>query len=431
MLVGIAMSSAGGVALRVRVPHMNEAWFTASSSNYGRTDDAFKLLQVARNASASEIKQAYRTRARELHPDVCADPSAADQFRALVEAHQRLQGLKPGSAQTHPCWDQLPEFYHHWAMELGHLTAEGLEEWITMMGLYDDEDLMLVNPARLDATGARVAAVEPAAAPAASGAAVAAEVAVAAEAAVSEPAGGSEPADDSSADGRMLEVLAYRQYMGCEQWRVRWAGDAAATASCESWERYDRLTTAALRSAADDLRAAVVDPDSPRGGRQARSSRVQMRAVSPSAAAASSAAAMRSRCLVMARREQDDDIDDEAGAAPKVNVASLIAYGLFLVYLSPIFIRAADKSGLVVVPPINTLTEIANNAADEAMAAGTLEIGSFFGYTLQGGTAYAQSVWRELLAEYYASGQSTGFLTEAGGVCARHAAWCAGVEIPP
>ena len=112
-------------------------------------------------------------------------------------------------------------------------------------------------------------------------------------------------------------------------------------------------------------------------------------------------------------------------------MVSLIGYSFFLVYLSPIFIRAVDRSGVWKVPPINLLTDIANNAADEAMAAGDLTIGNFFGYAIQGGTFYAQSVWKDLLAEYYASGETTEFLTKAGGVCAQHVAWCAGVTIPP
>ena len=117
--------------------------------------------------------------------------------------------------------------------------------------------------------------------------------------------------------------------------------------------------------------------------------------------------------------------------AESVNVGALIGYGLLLAYLSPVFLTAAAKVGLYNPPPINLLTDIANNAADEAMAAGSLELGRFFGYTIQGGTFYAQSVWKDLLAEYYSTGETTEFLTRAGGICAQHAAWCKGVSIPP
>ena len=111
----------------------SEAWFTTSSSKYGRgLDGAFEVLGVASGANASDIKRAYRLRARELHPDVCDDPGATDRFQKLVDAYRQLQDVQPGSVQAHPCWDQLPEFYHHWALELGH-TTESLEEWITKL----------------------------------------------------------------------------------------------------------------------------------------------------------------------------------------------------------------------------------------------------------------------------------------------------------
>jgi hypothetical protein len=46
------------------------------------------------------------------------------------------------------------------------------------------------------------------------------------------------------------------------------------------------------------------------------------------------------------------------------------------------------------------------------------------------GTVYAQGAWKDLIDAYYALGETTEFLTKAGGVCAEHAAWCAGLVIP-
>ena len=45
-------------------------------------------------------------------------------------------------------------------------------------------------------------------------------------------------------------------------------------------------------------------------------------------------------------------------------------------------------------------------------------------------TAYSQGIWNDLIQQYYGSGETTEFLTKAGGVCAQHAAWCTGVTIP-
>src|SRR6185369_12132529 len=52
--------------------------------------DFYKELGVSSDASADEIKRAYRKLARDLHPDTNADPSAAERFKAVSEAHSVL-----------------------------------------------------------------------------------------------------------------------------------------------------------------------------------------------------------------------------------------------------------------------------------------------------------------------------------------------------
>jgi DnaJ-class molecular chaperone len=51
------------------------------------SSDLYKRLGVARGASVDEIKKAYRTLAREHHPDKGGDPEA---FKAIQEAHEVL-----------------------------------------------------------------------------------------------------------------------------------------------------------------------------------------------------------------------------------------------------------------------------------------------------------------------------------------------------
>lgn len=52
--------------------------------------DLYEILGVSKDASESEIKKAFRRRARELHPDVNKADDAEDQFKELNEAYDVL-----------------------------------------------------------------------------------------------------------------------------------------------------------------------------------------------------------------------------------------------------------------------------------------------------------------------------------------------------
>ena len=53
-------------------------------------NDYYATLGVARDASADEIKRAYRRLARELHPDVNPDPATQERFKEVTAAYEVL-----------------------------------------------------------------------------------------------------------------------------------------------------------------------------------------------------------------------------------------------------------------------------------------------------------------------------------------------------
>lgn len=56
--------------------------------------DYYNILGVDRNASAAQIKSAYRKMARKHHPDVCKDPDAAERFKEATAAYEVLSDPK-------------------------------------------------------------------------------------------------------------------------------------------------------------------------------------------------------------------------------------------------------------------------------------------------------------------------------------------------
>jgi curved DNA-binding protein len=64
--------------------------------------DLYAILRVTRAATRGQIKSAYRRLAREFHPDVNADPAAADRFREATEAYRVLSD--PARRELYDRW---------------------------------------------------------------------------------------------------------------------------------------------------------------------------------------------------------------------------------------------------------------------------------------------------------------------------------------
>lgn len=87
--------------------------------------DYYKILGVNRNASAEEIKQAYRKLAMKYHPDRNpGNKEAEDKFKDINEANEVLSDSKKRAR-----YDQLGESYQQWQQRGGSASDFQWEDW--------------------------------------------------------------------------------------------------------------------------------------------------------------------------------------------------------------------------------------------------------------------------------------------------------------
>ena len=62
-------------------------------STFSPATGALLLVAIALVATFDEIKKAYRTLAKELHPDRNPDPASVKRFVAVARAYEELENL--------------------------------------------------------------------------------------------------------------------------------------------------------------------------------------------------------------------------------------------------------------------------------------------------------------------------------------------------
>jgi len=89
-------------------------------------NDYYKILGVARDASADDIKKAYRKLARKYHPDVSKEKNAEESFKEVSEAYETLRDPEKRAAfdqlGSHAAGQEFrppPDWSQHFAPNFG------------------------------------------------------------------------------------------------------------------------------------------------------------------------------------------------------------------------------------------------------------------------------------------------------------------------
>ncbi|SFH64156.1 curved DNA-binding protein [Collimonas sp. OK307] len=111
--------------------------------------DYYSALGVERDASAAEIKQAYRKLAHKYHPDVSKDPAGEEKFKDIAEAYSTLKDSEKRAA-----YDQLGSHHEGENVEPPHSWQQGFAAGGATFGDVDMADILAAFAASRHGGGA-------------------------------------------------------------------------------------------------------------------------------------------------------------------------------------------------------------------------------------------------------------------------------------
>ncbi len=87
-------------------------------------EDCYKILGIKPDATAAEIRRAYRTKAKELHPDTAGTKATEEAFRELVKAYEILSDVRQRSL-----FDEA-YFYRHRSKAYRSTNSFDYRDWL-------------------------------------------------------------------------------------------------------------------------------------------------------------------------------------------------------------------------------------------------------------------------------------------------------------
>lgn len=94
---------------------------THKAPNEKPVEDWHKVLGVKPNASADDVKSAFRKLSKQYHPDINKDPNAAEKFQSVNEAYKRYKG--EGDRKDGWTWRDIVRAYHEAQQRFPRLDA--------------------------------------------------------------------------------------------------------------------------------------------------------------------------------------------------------------------------------------------------------------------------------------------------------------------